>query len=477
MEQMISAGIDIGTSTSQVIFSRLTVENTAGYFAVPSVSIIDKKVIYQSPVYPTPLLEEALIDGKALVKILDKEYKSAGILPDQVETGAVIITGESARKENAALVLEEMSSFAGDFVVATAGPDLEAVIAGQGSGALKYSADHGTVVVNLDIGGGTTNMALFDDGRVKEKGCVDIGGRQVTVDRNGSVNYISPSARRIAEAHRLHLESGEMVSVEVLEQLCRGMCEILEQMLGISEQTELAAEIRTKGSSLFQVSKERPVRFLCFSGGVADCIYEPNRDPFCYGDIGVLLGKAIRESRLFREFRVLDAAQTIRATVIGAGNCTTEISGSTIDYTEGLFPIKNVPVLKLTPEEEDWCWQGDSKALMGKINWFLKQNDAPRMVLAVEGVQDPNYQALKRFAKTVTDALQNTLVDEAPILMVVQEDIGKALGQMMKKELAGTRRLAVVDEICVEQNYFMDFGRPVLHGLVIPVVVKTLIFG
>ena len=139
--RMLSAGIDIGTSTSQVIFSRLTVENTAGYFSVPAVSIIDKEVVYQSPVYRTPLIDESLIDGDALRTIIEKEYAAAGVKPEQVETGAVIITGESARKENARMVLERLSGFAGDFVVSTAGPDLESVIAGQGSGAERFSEE------------------------------------------------------------------------------------------------------------------------------------------------------------------------------------------------------------------------------------------------------------------------------------------------------------------------------------------------
>ena len=136
--QLLSVGIDIGTSTSQLVFSRLTVENKAGYFSVPSVSIIRKEVFYQSPIYRTPLLDQTRIDGEALEKILDQEYKVAGIAPGQVETGAVIITGESARKENAGMILERMSRFAGDFVVSTAGPDLEAVIAGQGCGAWQF---------------------------------------------------------------------------------------------------------------------------------------------------------------------------------------------------------------------------------------------------------------------------------------------------------------------------------------------------
>lgn len=475
--QMLSVGIDIGTSTSQVIFSRLTVENTAGYFSVPAVSIIGKEVVYQSPVHRTPLIDESLIDGEALRKMIETEYASAKITANQVETGAVIITGESARKENARMVLELLSGFAGDFVVSTAGPDLESVIAGQGSGAWEFSEENGAVVVNLDIGGGTTNVVLFDGGEVRARGCLDIGGRQVTLDSRGRIAYISPSAGRIAQACHLNLVKGEPVSVETLNRLCDKMSEVLEQMLGVAEPTPLLEEVRTQGSALFKLPADRPVRFVCFSGGVADCIYQPGREPFAYGDIGVLLGNAVRRGRLFQAFRVLDASETIRATVIGAGNYTTTISGSTISYTEGLFPMKNVPVLKLTLSEEERCWGGDSKFLYEKIKWFLAQNDAACMVLAMEGRRDPDYQELKKLAAVTADALDRALLPEVPLLLMVRSDIAKALGQIIRQKLSGKRPLVAVDAVKAEFNNFVDFGRPIMNGLVIPVIVKTLIFG
>lgn len=475
--QILSAGIDIGTSTSQVVISRLTMENTAGYFSVPSVSIVEKKVIYQSPIYLTPLVEKARIDGEALAQIVAEEYAAAGVSASQVETGAVIITGESARKENAALVLEQLSCFAGDFVVATAGPDLESVIAGQGSGAWKFSEETGTVVANIDIGGGTANVVVFDGGEVISKDCIDIGGRQVTVDSKGIISYISSSAGRIAYAKGLNLKVGESASIEVLYQLCCGMCEVLGEMLGVIEPTGLLKAVRTRGASCLSVGAKRPIRYLCFSGGVADCINDTEREPFCYGDIGVLLGKAIRENRIFQRFKILDATQTIRATVIGAGSYTTEISGSTISCPQGIFPMKNIPVLKLTSKEEYWCWKGHTEELSEKVKWFLEQNDVQQIALAIDGHNNPEYEELKCLAETVGEVLHQCLSESALLLVIVQTDIAKALGQMIERKLAGIRSVAVIDEIHTEQNHFVDIGRPVMNGLVIPVVVKTLLFS
>ncbi|MBE5846593.1 MAG: ethanolamine utilization protein EutA [Lachnospiraceae bacterium] len=479
MEQsrMLSVGIDIGTSTTSVIFSHLFVENTAGYFSVPAVRIIDKKVFYRSPVYTTPLLDASLIDGKALAKIIESEYAGAGVAFSEVQTGAVIITGESARKENARMILEEMSGFAGDFVVSTAGPDLESVIAGQGSGAQRYSEENSAVVANLDIGGGTTNIVIFDSGEIVAKGCLDIGGRQVTLSDDGQVTYVSPSAEKIAAFFHIPIEVGAYASEEALDRLCDAMSAILEEIIGIGDRSALADAVRTKGSTDLALPAGRPVRHIFFSGGVAKCIYSPEHDRHAYGDIGVILAEAIRRSRFFTTYHVVQAEETIRATVIGAGTYTTSVSGSTITYREGLFPMKNVPVLALTEREESALWNGDAAFLEEKVRWFLKQNDSTQMVLAIKGRSDPDYTDLKRLAYDLATAMDRVLDPSVPLIVIVREDIAKALGQILRQILGGRRAVIAVDEIRVEQNNFVDFGNPIMNGLVIPVVVKTLIFG
>ena len=193
MADILSVGIDIGTSTTQLVFSRITMEDQGSYFSVPRVSIVDKEIIYRSEVYLTPLLSPVLVDGAGVGRIAEEEYRRAGFTPADVDTGAVIITGESARKENAAAVLDQLSALAGEFVVSTAGPDLESVIAGKGSGAWAESLREHCVTANLDVGGGTTNIVIFSDGEVAAKGCLDIGGRLIRLDGDGTVRYISPA--------------------------------------------------------------------------------------------------------------------------------------------------------------------------------------------------------------------------------------------------------------------------------------------
>ena len=180
-QEIKSIGIDIGTSTTQLVFSRIVVENVAGSYNVPRVSIVDKEVIYRSKIYFTPLRSATEIDAEAVKKIVKDEYEAAGMTPADLSTGAVIITGETARKQNANEVLEALSDFAGDFVVATAGPDLESVLAARGAGTDTISEEHRTAVANLDVGGGTTNIAVYQKGTLRGVCCLDIGGRLINI--------------------------------------------------------------------------------------------------------------------------------------------------------------------------------------------------------------------------------------------------------------------------------------------------------
>ena len=169
-EILQSVAVDVGTTSTQVILSQLTVENRASGFSVPHMEISQRKILYKSPIHFTPLLREDLVDGAGIRAIVNDEYAKAGIRREDIHTGAVIITGETSRKENAATVLESLSDLAGDFVVATAGPHLESVLAAKGSGAVDFSKSTGITVLHMDSGGGTCNLALIEDGHITATG-------------------------------------------------------------------------------------------------------------------------------------------------------------------------------------------------------------------------------------------------------------------------------------------------------------------
>ena len=208
-EEILSVGIDIGTSTLQLIFSKIYIENRGSSFTVPQIKIIGKEVIYRSEIYETPLISETVIDTKNVKKIIENEYKKANIKYEDVSTGAVIITGDTARKENAKEVLETLSGMAGDFVVATAGPDLESIIAGKGSGAYTFSEEKNTSIVNFDVGGGTTNNVIFNRGEVEDTTCLDIGGRLIKFDENRKIKYIFEKMFEIAKYVDVSIKLGD----------------------------------------------------------------------------------------------------------------------------------------------------------------------------------------------------------------------------------------------------------------------------
>ena len=92
-KSLLSVGLDVGTTSTQMILSRLAVENKASGFAVPKMEITNREILYRSPVHFTPLAAHNLVDAIALRKLIEKEYEAAGITREQVDTGAVIITG------------------------------------------------------------------------------------------------------------------------------------------------------------------------------------------------------------------------------------------------------------------------------------------------------------------------------------------------------------------------------------------------
>ena len=443
---MLSVGIDIGTSTTQVIFSALTLEDRGGYFRAPNISITKKEVIHRGAIHETPLLNQSKIDVRALRKIVENEFAQASMALGETGTGAVIITGESARRENAAAVAAELSGFAGEFVVATAGPDLESRIAGQGSGAQAYSQEHGVRAANFDIGGGTTNVAVFDCGKLIATACYDIGGRLLKFTPQGKLSYIS----KHVPAFRFQM--GDTPSVAELQKLAAAMAQALAHK---------AAPLLT------------PNTHVLFSGGVADCIYTPSHDLFAFGDFGVFLGEAVRQSRLF-DHRVVQPKETIRATVIGAGSYTTTLSGSTIGYTDAaLFPLKNLPVFALSPGQEASAFDhGKVEHLAQQLHDFAKQTDANCIAVAFVGKPSPGWQELKRFAQAMAQAMPNT-----PWVFLAKHDIAKALALAITPHAANTPVIALDGIDARQPHCYLDIGKPLMNGQVVPVVVKTLLFN
>ena len=451
-ERLLSVGLDVGTTSTQMIVSELAIENRASSFAVPEMEIGERKILYQSPVHFTPLLDESHVNGEKIREIVETEYAAAGITRADVDTGAVIITGETSRKENARAVLAALSDFAGDFVVATAGPDLESVLAARGAGAVEWSEMTGKRVLHMDIGGGTSNLAWIEAGKIQATGCLNVGGRLIKFDKNRRVTYVSSVISELCK-----LKPGDPVTELDLQPVAELLTQALEMAAGLREPTELLEQLWTEevGEKRAAVGGKDPV--LSFSGGVADCI---QRDlPWTeFGDMGPILGRTIRASRLCQgEYRLGD--QTIRATVIGAGCHSAQLSGSTVFYRNVTFPMKNLPVAKVEDGFDP-----------GKISETLTQQEADRVVLALPGIQAPAYDQVKAMASAIAEGFGSQ-----PVIVALEQDMAKALGHALALVLPPDREILCIDNVRMDAQSYLDVGAPV--GYALPIVVKTLILS
>lgn len=467
-EQLLSVGIDIGTSTTQLVLSRLTLENRSNPFSVPRIAISEKEVVYRSAVHFTPLLDERTIDAQGVRDIVAEEYRKSGYDKHQVQTGAVIITGETARKENARQVLDSLSGFAGDFVVATAGPDLESILAARGAGADEYSKEHRCKLLHFDIGGGTSNLALYDHGELVATGCFDVGGRLIKVDESQVVTYISPGLKKLFA----QLEPGWRVTEVDLMLAIGYLVRALEQAAGLTDGTDQLERFQTEGTSWVP---PQGVTHLSFSGGVADCMFDPPVGSFAYGDIGVLLGKALMRSPALNRVKMLRGTETIRATVVGAGTHATDISGSTIFYRGVPFPLKNIPILKLTRAEENADEAALSAAIGEKLRWFADEGGLSQIALGLRGWSSPPYERIQTMARAIVRGMEPLREKGYYPILVVEQDMAKVLGQALAALVDGP--LLSLDGVGVENGDYIDIGAPVAGGAVLPVVIKTLVFN
>ncbi len=474
-EQILSVGIDIGTTTTQLVFSRLTLENTASLVSAPHIEIVAKEVIYRSGIHFTPLQTEQEIDAGKTRALIEQEYQTAGITPEQVQTGAVIITGEAARKQNAETVLQVLSGFAGEFVVATAGPTLEGIIAGKGAGAAQESKQRGATIANLDIGGGTTNIAVFRNGDVLDTACLDIGGRLIQLrDNSGTVSYISAKMGKLISSMNLPIAVGQRSTAATFAALSQRMAQVLEEVLGL---TPPSAELQMLLTD-HDLRRDYKIDFVSFSGGVADCINPLSAgDDYQYGDIGKILGQAIADSKILRQLEILPATETIRATVVGAGSHTTSVSGSTISVSPLALPLQNVPVLKLSPEDETLPIPLWGEAIRKKVQWFNLEGEKQNLALAFKGPNTLSFDDLTTLAQGIISGMAEILCKTCPLIVVIEKDLAKVMGQTLRSLLEFKKDVICIDTVSVENGDYIDIGRELADGNVVPVIVKTLAFN
>lgn len=474
-DYIYSVGIDIGTSTTQIVFSKFKIENTASSYAVPRISITEKELVYNSKIYITPLLSETVIDEQGVSRIIKQEYERAGFGPQDITTGAVIITGETARKENAKAVVQIMSGMAGDFVVATAGTELEGIIAGKGAGAGGYSLAKHKTVANIDVGGGTTNIAVFKQGRASDTACLDIGGRLIKFDpRSREVTYIAKKVKQLCEDHNIPIRVGQIADKQDIYHICKLLAKIVGHVLG---ETKASLQDVNRMITDHALSTGSQPEYMTFSGGVGYCFYNELQEESGFNDIGNILAEALREVFCNIKHKILQPVETLRATVIGAGMYSTEISGSTITYSRDIFPLKTIPIVKVEAEDEKLPLELFAQKVWPMLGWYEADKGQNLAALAIRGVPNISFEEVQNYADKIVRAMEGIIASKYPLVIIVEQDMAKVLGQALQIRLDKTKELVCIDAIDVSGGDYIDIGAPIMNGRVLPVVVKTLIFN
>lgn len=477
--ELLSVGIDVGTTTTQLVFSKLQVQDVARLGQVPRLQVNAKAVLYQSPIAFTPLLTPEEVDVPALTAIVREEYRRAGFTPEQIETGAVIVTGEIARANNADAILKALSDLAGDFVVTVAGPNVESQIAGRGAGVAAYSAEHYAQVTNVDIGGGTANAAIFRGGEHLSSSALAVGGRQLVIEKtSGIVRHVAPPGRIIVERLSLPIREGQRVELETLERFCNCMADLTADLVE-GELSDLGKQIQL--TPPLQGAKQSSVVF--FSGGVGTYYYDPIEihglaDVLLHNDVGPLFAQCLRLHPRIRKRNVQRPAETLRATVMGASSQTITLSGSTIWVARDWLPLRNLPVVRpqLAPEELVRPDRLAEALYYAGQRWDAEESRGI-LALALDLPARLNHAGLVAIADGVVqhaDA-RNGRAHGAPLILVLERDYAQSLGQTVHA-LRPDLPLIVIDQIGLGEGDFIDIGQPLLGGRVVPVSVKTLIF-
>ncbi len=474
--EMISVGIDVGTTTTQIVFSHLSIQDTARAGQAPRIRIQAREILYQSPIHFTPLISEQEVDVEKLSELVRMEYIRAGISPGQIETGAVIITGETARAQNADAILHALADLAGDFVVTVAGPNVEAQIAARGSGAAAYSAEYYTQVVNVDVGGGTANAAIFRIGEHISSSAMAVGGRQIEIERaSGLVRRIPPPGKRIIQALNLPLREGSPADMAALQRFCDVMADLIVD-LATGQVSELGKHLQLTPP----LREAENTRVYFFSGGVATYFYDPIEitslaDVIIHEDVGPLLAQSMRLNKRLQALNVQRPKQTLRATVLGAASQTVTLSGSTIWAERVILPLRNLPVIRPYFSEERLTPTAIAEAIHYAVQRWDVDPTQQAIALALDLPEHMDFAVLQTLAQGVVHYAREALTPTRPLVLIVERDYAQALGQTIKA-MRPDAPLVVIDQVGLGEGDFIDIGEPMLDGRAVPLSVKTLIF-
>ncbi len=460
---LTSVGIDIGSSTSHLMFSELAIGYPSVHRRRPE--ILERRVIARSPVMLTPFRGDWKIEAVPLAKLIDESFAAAGLSRDDIDTGAVIITGEAARRENAQKIAELFSAQAGQFVCATAGPRLEALLAAHGSGAVGRSLDEALTLLNIDIGGGTTKVTLIEKGRIAGVTALNIGARLIALNGGDCIARLEESGKRILRSLGMPWSMGDAVSPATLERVAREMARLLFDTL---ENGKPALSDLMVLPPLGQLPR---IDGVIFSGGVSEYIY--GRECGAFGDLGPLLGREARAQAERRGLPLIDSSEGIRATVIGASQYSMQVSGETIFIPDPkMLPLHNLRVILVRVDWGAPVAANAEKAVRAALAAADAEVRAAPFALVFVSPPFVGYGAAQDLAAGIRAALAGLPTDERPRMLVFEQNVGRVIGESLSDF-----GLPCVDEVALGELDFIDVGRLVEAEGYVPVVIKSLAFG
>ncbi|MFX1567086.1 MAG: ethanolamine ammonia-lyase reactivating factor EutA [Promethearchaeota archaeon] len=473
---ILSVGIDVGSSTSHLIFSRLTLKRESSFFNMTNrYFLVNREIIYKGNIIFTPLLDRFTIDIETVIKFFQEEYKKAGITPEIVDTGAVIVTGETAKKQNAAEIVRRLSSESGKFVSASAGPNFESLLGAMGSGIVDLSRKKQNTLLNIDIGGGTSNLAISSKGDVLSTSCINVGGRLLGIDENFKIWRIDGPTEILMEELNMRYKIGDIIPEADVKMIAREYAKALVEVIKGPAISKIAKNLMMTEDLDFSV----PIDGISFSGGVAEMIYDKNKGEF-YNDIGLYLAEEIKSFLDDFSIPLIEPENKIRATVIGAGAFSLSVSGSTCYCDESVeLPLENVPVVPINIDSKDIYKDEKRKDFKDIISLALKNFSLieGKDVFALYFKDILLGSHIVPLAKIIETALPKSIVNKNLILVILRGDGGKMLGLTLKNNTSIKKNLVCLDELELEAGDWIDIGAPLKDREAFPVTIKSLVFN
>ena len=469
--ELRTVGIDIGSSTSHLLFARVTLKRLAQDLSSRFV-VIDRQILWRSPILLTPFLPDGSIDAHELSHFIHHSYHDAGLRRADIESGAVILTGEAIKRKNARAIDEIFAAESGKFVCATAGHKFECMLAAHGSGATELSRRCGECALHVDVGGGTTKLALIDRGKVISVAALAVGGRLLAQDADGAWTRIDESAHRVASDLGIEASPRKFSDAKVRLAMARRLATIVVDRICTVAPDDLGAALQMTEPLARTVDPS----FLTFSGGVAEYIY--GRESAGHGDIAQLLAAEIVEQVAARiTLPVAEPRERIRATVIGASQFTVQVSGKTIYLPDpGVLPVHNVPVVHLGMELQDRIDTATvADAFRRSCDLMDLQPDA-RLALAFAWTGEPDHARLLAMARAVAQFAAPSGRRDQTLFLMIDGDVGASLGRILHDELHLDGRIVSIDGLQLRELDFVDVGEWLDPPGVVPVVIKSLLF-